>query len=302
VTCAALLALAVAPFVVPPAARAGPPLITDDPRTVAHRAIELRAAAVGTERGSNAVIGVVVLDLGYGLTPTLELDATLLAEITDHDDDEDGAFEYQSVPLEIGFKWQFVTSAHLHAALAPTFSFDLDTGDNVKAFLPLQLEVSGGRLRLAGEAAFVPRDDARDGWFSGIFAGLGVGERSELLAEFWSEAFRDRSDPQVNWALGLDWALSERLHLLAAGGTGIYGGDGSRREWDGYLGLQLDLGPFGSAAVSRPTRLPAASLAESPLLELTDRQLSRSRGPGHVSHRPTPSRSRTPRSFTQQTR
>jgi hypothetical protein len=240
---------------------------------------------VGTERGSNAVIGFVVTDLGYGLTPTLELDAILVAEITDHDDDQDGAFEYQSVPLELGFKWQFVESTHLRAALAPAILLDLDTGDNVRAFLPLLVEVSGDRLRLGGEAAFIPRDDARDGWFSGIFAGLGVGERSELLAEFWSETFRDRSDPQLNWALGLDWVLSERIHVLGAAGTGIYGGSGSRREWSGYFGIQLDLGPFGAAAASRPTSTPAlpATLAESRLLNLTDRQLSRSRRSGDLS-------------------
>ncbi len=99
----------------------------------------------------------------------------------------------------------------------------------------------------------------------------------ELLAEVYASAFIERDDPEVAVNFGVDFALTDELHVLASGGTGLYGGAGARREWMGFIGLQLLLGPlFGDAA-------PVASAGSSPggaaLLELTNRQFRHERPP-----------------------
>jgi hypothetical protein len=134
------------------------------------------------------------------------------------------------------------------------------------------------------DGGYVPRDDASDGWQGGVFTGLGFAEGSEVLAELYLQAFKDHDDPEVGWNVGLDLALSPRIHLQTSGGTGIDGGPGSRREWEAYLGVQLFLGPFGTPAVDAPpSRSRPASLAGPVLLDLTDRQKHLSRRSGQLS-------------------
>ena len=109
-----------------------------------------------------------------------------------------------------------------------------------------------------------------------MYAGLSVGpaQASELLVEVHSSAFKDRGDPEVGWNLGVDLAVSCRVHLLASGGTGLYGGAGSIREWSSYLGVQLLLGPFEEGEESAYSHRPLPLPLPAGLLELTDRRLS----------------------------
>ena len=232
-----------------------------------HRHLEIISAVSGTERGDNTTLDATLLDLAYGLAPGFEIDATFSLTHDDHDRDDDGHFEYGGAPLTLGFKWEVWRSGGFLASVAPSVSFNLDDGNNVSGGFPLIVQYDPGRWRVGAEARFVPTAGDRDGWRSGVYAGLSVGpaQASELLVEVHSSAFKDRGDPEVGWNLGVDLAVSCRVHLLASGGTGLYGGAGSIREWSSYLGVQLLLGPFEEGQESR-VLAPAspASLAGRP--------------------------------------
>jgi hypothetical protein len=281
---AALLTGLGALLLAPPIASAGPPLITDDPGTAGHRSLEIISGVRATERGSDATFKGTLLDLAYGLFPGFELDATFDLTHTDHDKDEDGSFEYSGAPAAFGFKWQLIESEHFAAAIAPSVDFNLDGGDDLAGALFGLTEARVQRWRLGAAGGYVPRDDARDGWLGGVYSGLGFGEGSEIVTEVHFAAFREHDNPEIGWNLGLDLALSPSFRLLTAGGTGIDGGHGSRREWDAYLGFQLFLGPFGETPVNAPPpRVRPGSLAGGDLLELTDRQKPLSRRSGRLS-------------------
>lgn len=253
-------------------ASAGPPLVSDDPNAAPPGELQWISALVATERGPDATLDGFVMDLAWGLAPGLELDAILEVIAADHEKDDDGAFERSGVPFSGGVKWEPVRTETFSLALAPRLAVDLDGGDLAGVF-PLLLELRRGRFRVGTDSTWTVRENERDGAVVGLYSGLGVGTGSELLAELFLETLDGRSDPELGFNLGVDWALADRVHLLASGGTGLRGGAGPRREWNAYLGLQLFLHPFEPAP-------PGPSLPASSLLELTNRQVSRSRASG----------------------
>ena len=261
------------------AATAGPPLLTDDPVAVAPGHVEIISAVTASERGRNTFVDVTVVDVAAGVVPGLELDLTLDTALSDHDEDDDGQLEHLGTPLSLGFKWEPLRSEAFSLAFAPSVSFGLEhPEDDLAVGFPLLAELRAERLRVGSGARYVVIDGATDGWRLGLYGGLAASPRLELLGEVYASAFQDRADPEVAFNLGADFALTECLHLLASGGTGLYGGAGSRREWAAYLGLQLLLGPlFGGSPAPGPA---PPSPGDRALLELTNRQLRRESAPG----------------------
>lgn len=259
----------------PGAASPGPPLLSDDPSAVPPGELQWISAVAASETGPDAELAGFAADLAYGLVPTLELDAILEVIATDHEKDDDGGFERSAVPFAFGVKWEPIRSEAFSLALAPRMLVDLDGGD-LAGVLPLLLELRHERLRVGMDGTWRVREQAPDGGTVAVYTGLGVGSGSELLAELYLAGVRDDADPALGFNLGVDWALVERVHLLASAGTGLDGGSGPRREFSAYLGLQLFLYPGGRP---RDGGGPASAASPGPprLLDLTDRQLDRPR-------------------------
>ena len=253
------------------------PLFSDDPAVVAPGHLELFSAVAASERGPNTNVNVSALDVAAGVLPTLELDLTIgyskVETSSAQDPEDDGA------PVTFGFKWEPVSTRHFALGIVPNASFDATGGDDWSISYPLLVELRSGRFRAGANGAWVQQPGERDGWQATTYAAVAAGEASELLGEVYTQAFDERGDPEVGFQLGFDWAIQGPLHLIASGGTGIYGGSGTRRDWTVFAGLQLLLGPWDDApeAPADPVARAPGSLAQGLPLELTDRQLSRQR-------------------------
>ena len=234
-------------------ASAGPPLLSDDPNTVEPRHLELISAVTASERGADAFLQVTAIDAAYGLLPRLELDFTLDVVASDHEKDDDGRFEHSAVPLTVAFKWEPLRSEHFSLAVAPGLSFEVDDPDRVSGNIPLLVEARAKGVRVGATGSYLPSDESRSGWVASIYGGWIAIPEVELLGEVYAGAFASRGDPELAFNLGMDLTLAPRLHLLASGGSGFYGGSGSRREFSAYLGLQLLLGPFLDAPGREPS-------------------------------------------------
>lgn len=257
---------------------AGPPLHTDDPVAVAPGHLELISSARGSERGSDAFVDVTALDVALGVLPGFEIDLTLDIALRDHEEDDDGQLEHSTTPLTLGFKWEALRTTDFSLALAPYAAFSVEDPDDVSVSLPVLTELHRGRVRAGVGGSYVLANRSPDGWELGAYGGFTAIPGVELLGELVASAFLDRADPQLFFNLGGDFALGDRLHLLASAGTGLYGGADSRREWGAYLGLQLLLGPLFGGSADGPTpganaNARRASPGGPALLELTNRQI-----------------------------
>ena len=227
-------------------ALAGPPMVVDDPGTAAPRGWEIIAATEGvrTNEGSK-VYALPLLDVSFGVAPTLELSASLPYVFAD----PAGAGSKSDFGnAALGFKWRFVDAERFRIAMAPSYSFGLSRGDATagigdrsdSVFLPVNAEVAmAGRWTLNGEVGYLAFDDNKDQWFYGLAVGHPVGRRTQLMVDFHGWVEHGGDDDFLGFRFGADVALSSAWHLLAAVGSGLREPSGAEEtDYEWYFGIQ----------------------------------------------------------------
>lgn len=233
-------------------ARAGPPLVTDDPHPAATGQLEVIAALTHRRRPGGSESGLPLLDLAYGAAPDVEV---FVAVPWQRVDPAGGPAQSDPGPLTIGAKWRFLSpgAEGLAASLAPAVAFDAGDPevDGTALSWPLDVEWRGGGWLAGAELLYqqVLRD--RDAWQAGLVLGRafpGRGAPSWLLLELRGSATPSLDERELVGRIGVDAGLGERLRLLAAVGRelGERGGDDVRLS--AYLGLQVFLGPWSPGA------------------------------------------------------
>ena len=111
---------------------------------------------------------------------------------------------------------------------------------DARFFLPTELTIRKGRVEINGEVGWMFVRGGKDGWAAGVTTEIEVGRRFEVLGELHAQKEAELPiDEIVN--VGARMALTEKIWLLAAVGTGVNGDAEERVHLRVYAGIQLNL-------------------------------------------------------------
>lgn len=235
---AALLALGAG------AARAdgGPPLLTDDPGTVATGHWEINLAWTA-QRSAHATDNEAPLaDINYGLDHTTQLKLEIPWAV------ETGAASNGFGAAIAGVKWRFVdqgeggwlVSTYPQAQfLPPGLHHAASAERGVTWLLPIEVQRDFGAFD-AGFDVGRTLSSAGNGWFGGVEVGRKIDDRTDLLAELHDET-TDGIGHELVFDVGARATLAAHFTLLASLGTDVENSSGPRNRVVSYLGLQLNL-------------------------------------------------------------
>ena len=240
---AALLGLAA--LVLPSAASAGPPFLTDDPEPTDTGHWEIYAPLVESEGKGADYEGAVAVELNYGAAPNLQLTASLPAEYV-HDT---SGFHWGRGDLELAAKYRFyhdeaagLSVAFFPGVTLPTASRGMGNS-KVTALLPVWAQMDRGPWSLFGGGGYAinPGSGNRDYWTGGVAATREVSKNLLLGIE------ADRQGPDTvggrastSLGLGAIMQLPAPFRLLGSGGPTFVDGGGSA-GFHAFMALGLDL-------------------------------------------------------------
>lgn len=233
------------------AANAGPPMVTDDTGTAAPGVLEIIAYAAGESRDAGESIEGPAVDFAYGLGDAIEVSLTIPRQQVK---DTGQASIKGWGEATAGLKWRFFEGENTALAVAPSLSVPLSRSstilglvDDTTVFtLPLLASVSLGRWEFTGNAGYSVGSRNLDAVNLGASAGYALAPDFRLLSEVWGVDFvgDGASEGFLNWRLGTEWGLTERLTLLASYGGSIWTqlDETDELNRDYFLGLQYALG------------------------------------------------------------
>lgn len=223
---------------------AGPPLTTDDTGILDPGQFEVIWAASLENTPGGDTWEMPVLDVSLGVARNLQISAVASRLI---DDPDDGTRRSDFGNAQIGFKWRFLDSERLSAAVAPLFQSDIRSGavergvteDTDVIAIPFVFEYRWSEWRLNVEAGYGFAQDERDEWLYGMSAVRSLTRRTEWLMGVHGNPDRHWDDHGLAMRTGVDVVLNEHFHVLVGVGTGLENSpDGEELDLDAYLGLQ----------------------------------------------------------------
>jgi len=234
-------------ILLPLAAMAGPPFVTDDPEPVDYQHWEVYLASQ-TEHGPDGVSGTLPhVEVNYGLVPGVQLhliapDAFASAGQTTR--------EYGYGDTELGVKYRFIQESGDVPETGIFPLVELPTGNSnrglgsghTQVFLPVWLQkVFGSWTTYGGGGYWInPGAGNRDYWFAGWLLQKQLTKTLAIGAEVYHETAQAKgakATSQVN--AGLTWDLTDNYHVLASIGPAIQGPSG----YQTYVAFQLTFGP-----------------------------------------------------------
>jgi hypothetical protein len=235
----------------PSLARAGPPLIADDPNTVGPGVVQPIFAASTFRQGDETLVRGPTADVTIGLVDSL--DATLVASFASLHDAAGNPRWTLSGLFAVGAKWEFFRRERGSLAFSPAFVIDTKASRRPGGLLPVQgeLDLAKGKAVIGFDVGYVvQRRDAHE-WFVALYASWAATRRLNVLGELWSVSFGMTGSTELGTPVGTDLGTSlgidygifgDRLRLLAALGTGIVSVGASRVDVRAYLGTQHTFG------------------------------------------------------------
>ncbi len=227
----------------PNVARAGPPLIADDPNTVGPGVVQPIFATSALNRGDETLVRGPTADVTIGLVDSL--DAIVVASLLSlHDASENPRWTLSGF-FAVGVKWQFFRGDRGSLAFTPTFITETGAAREPAGLLPIQGELSlRNRKGVIGfDIGYVPIRRADDEWFVAPYASWAATRRLNVLGEIWVVAFGRAEAADIGTSLGIDYGIfGNELRLLAAVSPGIVSVGMPRLDIRAYVGAQYTLG------------------------------------------------------------
>jgi hypothetical protein len=235
----------------PNLARAGPPLIADDPNTVGPGVVQPIFAIDALNEGDETLVRGPIIDLTIGLVDSL--DAIVVASLASlHDAAENPRWTFSGFFI-VGVKWQFFRGDRGSLAFSPAFITETAVAREPAGLLPVQGELTlRNRKGVIGfDIGYIPVRRVDDEWFLALYVSWAATQRLNVLGEIWAVAFgwaeaTDIETPlgtDIGTSLGIDYGIfGNELRLLAAVSTGIVSVGAARLDIRGYLGAQYTFG------------------------------------------------------------
>ena len=223
----------------------GPPMVGEDPGILEPGEWEIIAAMKGESRPSAESGQLPVLDVTYGLTPNTQISVVVPRQ---HIEPQGESSRTGWGNGEIGYKWRFFSNETVEMAIAPVYSHPLDHGSVIRGLaedvsvlsVPVVASLAVGEWIWNFQVGYAITSTSTNLWDYAVTLGHPLGQSAELFLEAWGAADDNFDNNAVNYRVGLDFAFSERTHLLAAIGGPIMSDlpSDEKLDWDFYLGLQ----------------------------------------------------------------
>ena len=223
----------------------GPPMIGEDPGILEPGQWEIIVAMNGESRPSTESAELPVLDVTYGLTPNTQISVLLPRQ---HIEPRGESSRTGWGNGQIGYKWRFFSNETVELAVAPLYSHPLDHGSTVRGLvedvsilsLPVVASLAAGEWTWNVQLGYAITSTSTNLWDYAVTLGHPLGRSAQLFLEAWGTADDNFDNSAMNYRVGLDFAFSERTHLLAAIGGPITSDlpSDEKLDWDFYLGLQ----------------------------------------------------------------
>ena len=229
-------------LLVPAAAQAGPPYLTDDPEPVELHHGEAYLATTASFGADGFAGPVPLLEANYGAAPNLQLHLVMPFVLAAGGG---GPSHYGPGDLELGAKYRFVDEEQAGVQVGVFPIVTLPTGASSRglgegsttAFIPLWLQKSLGPWTSYGGGGYRIRPGP-DGWFFGWLVQRRVGPVA-IGAEVFHQTDSERTlAGDSGFTVGAVADVSEHHHLLASFGAGP-----GPQVMHAYLGWQVTFGP-----------------------------------------------------------
>jgi hypothetical protein len=249
-------AMALACWLAPAGAHAGPPYVTDDPEPVELRHLEVYVATQGGYgRDRSLAFTAPHLEVNYGAAPDLQLHLIAPLQYV-HPAGASVAYGYGDT--ELGAKYRLVHETDVIPQVGTFPLLEVPTGDEarglgagrIQALLPVWLQKSFGRWLTYGGAGYWinPGPGNHDWLFVGFHAEAKLGPVAPGVEIFHETSKRAGEPGDTRFALGAVVDLTEEHHVLVSAGRVIAAGVPAF-QW--YLAYQLTTGPDEPGAEKR---------------------------------------------------
>jgi hypothetical protein len=230
-------------LVIPAAASAGPPFLTDDPEPTDFGHWEIYAPLFEAEGSGDDFEGAFGAEINYGAAPGVQLTLGLPAAYSHGAD----GWHWGAGDVRASVKYRFyedkaagVQVAAFPGLTLPTASHGMG-GGHVTALLPVWAQKDIGRWSVFGGGGYAvnPGSGNRDYWTGGVAVTRQLGERLQVGVEAdrqGADAVGGRSSTSLG--LGGIFDLKGPLRLLASGGPTFTDRGGS--GFHGFVALGLD--------------------------------------------------------------
>ena len=235
----------------PNLARAGPPLIADDPNTVGPGVVQpIFALSTVHQRDETLVLGPTA-DVTIGLVDSL--DATVIATLESLHDVTGNPRWTLSGLFAVGVKWEFFRRKRGSLCFSPAFVIDTAAPKRSGILLPIEGELAVGRGKavIGFDVGYVVQQRQGHQWFVALYTNWAATRRLNVLGELWALSFGQSGPTELGEPIGTDFGTSigidygiigNELRLLAAVGTGIVSLGAARVDVRAYLGAQFTFG------------------------------------------------------------
>ena len=236
-------ALLCAALLLPEAALAGPPFLTDDPEPTETGHWEIYGPLFEAEGSGEDFEGVLGAEINYGPAKDVQVTVGLVGAYT-HDS---SGWRWGAGDLEASVKYRFYNDEESGLQIAvfpgvtlPTASEGMGS-DHVTAFLPIWAQKDLGKWSIFGGGGYAinPGAGNRDYWTGGIALTRHFGDRLLLGVEAdrqGADAIGGRASTQLG--LGAIYDFPGPLRLLASGGPTLE--DGRAEGFHSFVALGLD--------------------------------------------------------------
>ncbi len=225
--------------------RAGPPLAIDDPGILDVGRWELILAADGVQVGDREAHNLPLLDVSYGLAENVQVSFSIPRLVLD----SNGARERSGLgSATAGLKWRFLATRHSEWAVAPAYAVPTshqvirrNGPEDIHVFsLPLLYQRAVGEWTALAQVAWNLGSDGSETWDYGVALTHPLGGRIEGMVEVYGVADSNLSYETLNYHLGVDFAVTDDLHLLASFGSQLSTGSALVEPLDFryYFGVQ----------------------------------------------------------------
>lgn len=227
-------------------AQGGPPMITDDTKTVPKGHWEINTAFTWERTGEGTQLSTPLLDINYGLSKNAQLKVEIpwLVQYRNGLRTINGAGN-----TSIAVRWRFRDEREHHRvaiSIYPAFEFNtlgssqrrglVDKGPEF--LMPMQIQTHIGKYGINGDIGYRFKR-GKDEVIYGVAVGRAFKEKAEFMAEIHGTGPSGRlSASEVVFNFGSRIKLTKHTNLLLSSGRSVIGGRDPK--FIGYFGLQVN--------------------------------------------------------------
>lgn len=219
----------------------GPPMMTDDPGTVAWHKLEINTSIIG-HRKNLIELEAPLIDVNYGFRDGIQLKIEMPYLVSET---KNNKVSGKPGNPSVGCKYRFVEQEQtgLSVSMYPAVQVPVAKNDLPEWTLPFQVEKVFDDFLVGQEIGMIHTSDHSWSMLSGTLVGHKFSEEVEVMAEMlFRSNFRTRRSAEAFLNAGMRYCINEQLVCIACCGTQWRTPEGEERETVlSCIGLQITL-------------------------------------------------------------